>query len=133
MRNERAFFFARRRTRLSDGTHQRDLKADGNETNNVIRSRNGGWSRIRQVRARILMIRPTSFYVLEGTMSILIDDKWIDAPKGAFVLAPAGVIHDFENRSASRAGVLNFSIPGDFEKNMPEISKWFIENQANDN
>jgi quercetin dioxygenase-like cupin family protein len=67
------------------------------------------------------------FYVLEGTMSFLIGDKWIDAPQGSFVLAPAGVTHDFENRSGARAGVLNFSIPGGFEKHMPDIVGWFAE------
>jgi hypothetical protein len=36
--------------------------------------------------------------------------------------------HDFQNRSSERAGVLNFSVPGDFEKNMPAIAQWFIEN-----
>jgi quercetin dioxygenase-like cupin family protein len=68
------------------------------------------------------------FYVLEGTMSFLLGDRWIDAPEGAFVLAPGGVTHDFENRSASRAGVLNFSIPGGFEGDMPDVARWFAEN-----
>lgn len=72
------------------------------------------------------------FYVIEGTMSILIGDRWIDAPKGSFVLAPGGVTHDFENRSSARAGVLNFSIPGDFEENMPAIAHWFAENPPKD-
>ena len=72
------------------------------------------------------------FYVLEGTMSILTGDRWTDAPKGSFVLAPGGVTHDFENRSSSRAGVLNFSIPGGFEKDMPGIVKWFAENPPKD-
>ena len=68
------------------------------------------------------------FYVIEGTMSILVGNRWVDAAKGSFVLAPGGVTHDFENRSSTRAGVLNFSIPGDFEKNMPAIAEWFAEN-----
>ncbi|MGH7004445.1 MAG: isocitrate/isopropylmalate family dehydrogenase, partial [Alphaproteobacteria bacterium] len=72
------------------------------------------------------------FYVIEGTMSFLIGDRWIEAAKGSFVLAPAGVVHDFENRHASRAGVLNFSIPGDFEKNMPAIAQWFAEHPPKD-
>lgn len=72
------------------------------------------------------------FYVIEGTMSILMGDRWIDAPEGSFVLAPGGVKHDFENRSSSRAGVLNLSIPGEFEKNMPAIAKWFDENPPKD-
>jgi hypothetical protein len=48
------------------------------------------------------------------TTSVL--DDWIDAPKGSFVLVPAGITHDFENRCATPAGVLNFSHPGDFEQ-----------------
>ena len=30
------------------------------------------------------------FYVLEGTMSFLVGGRWVDAPKGSFVLAPGG-------------------------------------------
>jgi mannose-6-phosphate isomerase-like protein (cupin superfamily) len=72
------------------------------------------------------------FYVIEGTMSILLGDRWVDAPKGSFVLAPAGVTHDFENRSLHQAGILNFSIPGGFETDMPAIAKWFAENPPKD-
>jgi mannose-6-phosphate isomerase-like protein (cupin superfamily) len=65
------------------------------------------------------------FYVIEGTMSVFVNDRWIDASKGSFVLAPGGMTHDFENRSAARAGILNFSCPGDFEQDMPDIVEWF--------
>jgi hypothetical protein len=51
----------------------------------------------------------------------------VDAPRGSFVLAPGGATHDFENRSAKRAGVLNFSIPGEFEASMPVIAEWFAK------
>lgn len=70
------------------------------------------------------------FYVLEGTMSIYLDGKWIDAKKGSFILVPAGMEHDFENRSSEKAGVLNFSVPGDFEQVMPSIVNWFQKNPA---
>ncbi len=66
-----------------------------------------------------------TFYVLEGTMSVFVGDRWIDAPQGSFVLVPAGTVHDFENRGATRAGVLNFSYPGNFEQHMPGIVEWF--------
>jgi len=72
------------------------------------------------------------FYVIEGTMSILVGERWIDAPRGSFVLSPAGETHDFENRSRGRAGLLNFSIPGGFEKDMPGIAQWFAENPPKD-
>jgi quercetin dioxygenase-like cupin family protein len=72
------------------------------------------------------------FYVLEGTMSLLAGDEWIDAAAGSFVLIPGGIKHDFENRGDVRAGVLNFYAPGTFEPHMAEISKWFIENPPAD-
>jgi quercetin dioxygenase-like cupin family protein len=68
------------------------------------------------------------FYVLEGTMSILVDGQWRNAAKGSFVLVPGGVTHDFENRGDTRAGVLNVSIPGAFEPHMPAIAEWFMKN-----
>jgi mannose-6-phosphate isomerase-like protein (cupin superfamily) len=72
------------------------------------------------------------FYVLEGTMSFLLDSKWLDAPKGSFVLVPGGVTHDFQNRTEARSGVLNLSIPGNFEQNMPGIAEWFAEHPPGD-
>ena len=72
------------------------------------------------------------FYVIEGTMSFLLGDRWIDAPQGSFVLAPGGTSHDFQNRSARRAGVLNISVPGGFEEDMPAIARWFAENPPKD-
>lgn len=72
------------------------------------------------------------FYVIEGTMSILVGDSWIDATRGSFVLVPGGVTHDFENRGSVRAGVLNISVPGPFEPDMPSISDWFKEHPPGD-
>lgn len=65
------------------------------------------------------------FYVLEGTPSVRIGEEWIHAEKGSFMLIPATVVHDFENRTDHRAGLLNFFIPGGFERNMPSIVEWF--------
>jgi quercetin dioxygenase-like cupin family protein len=69
------------------------------------------------------------FYVLEGTASILVSEEWINASKGAFILIPENIIHDFANRTNSKTGLLNFFIPGGFERNMPSIVKWFQENK----
>jgi hypothetical protein len=51
-------------------------------------------------------------------MSFFVGGAWIDAPKGSLVIAPGGTAHDFENRTAARAGALNLSVPGDFEPHM---------------
>ncbi|MEP2669757.1 MAG: cupin domain-containing protein [Cyclobacteriaceae bacterium] len=69
------------------------------------------------------------FYVLEGTTSFLVGDKWIDAEKGTFIRIHANTMHDFANRTDEKTGVLNFFIPGGFERNMPSIVKWFEENE----
>lgn len=65
------------------------------------------------------------FYVLAGTMHMLVGEDWLGAQAGSFVLVPGGTTHDFENRGSVRAGVLNLSIPGAFEPHMPGIVEWF--------
>ena len=72
------------------------------------------------------------FYVLEGIMTFLVGDRKIDAPKGTFLRVPAGVVHDFENNSSTRAGVLNIYIPGGFEQEMPGIVQWFKEHASHE-
>ena len=69
------------------------------------------------------------FYVLEGTPSVRVGDSWIDAEPGSFIMIPATVVHDFTNRTDRRAGLLNFYIPGGFERNMPAIVDWFAANR----
>jgi mannose-6-phosphate isomerase-like protein (cupin superfamily) len=73
-----------------------------------------------------------AFYILAGTMSVLVGSEWIEAPAGSFVLIPGGVTHDFENRGPERAGMLDISAPGEFEPRMLGIAKWFIERSAAD-
>ncbi|QDU83760.1 Cupin domain protein [Planctomycetes bacterium Pla163] len=72
------------------------------------------------------------FYVLEGTMSVLVGSEWTHAARGSFVLVPGGVTHDFENRGSERAGILNVSIPGGFEPHMPAIAEWFARHPPGD-
>lgn len=70
------------------------------------------------------------FYVLEGTTTFLVGEKWIEANKGTFLRIPAKTIHDFKNQTDKKTGVLNFFIPGGFERNMPAIVKWFEDNKG---
>jgi mannose-6-phosphate isomerase-like protein (cupin superfamily) len=71
------------------------------------------------------------FYVIEGTMSVLVGDEWVEAEAGSFVLVPGGTTHDFQNRSDRRAGLLNFS-PEVFEPEMRGIAAWFEEHPPGD-
>lgn len=68
------------------------------------------------------------FYGIGGIMAVLAGTEWHDIGPGDFLRIPAGTIHDFENRTDERAGLLNFFIPGGFERNMPAIVDWFKEN-----
>jgi uncharacterized cupin superfamily protein len=70
-----------------------------------------------------------AFYVLEGTVTFILDGAETEAPAGSFVLASAGVRHDFENRTDKPARLLNF-YSGEFEKDMPMIAQWYRENPA---
>lgn len=70
------------------------------------------------------------FFVLEGTMTFLIGDQYVDAPAGSFVRIPAGITHDFENGTKQEASVLNVFMPGGFEDHMPSIVEWFRNQTA---
>jgi mannose-6-phosphate isomerase-like protein (cupin superfamily) len=68
------------------------------------------------------------FYVIEGTMTFLIDGSWTQVGKGGFVRAAPGVVHDFRNDGEVRACMLNSFVPGGFERDMAGIVRWFAEN-----
>jgi mannose-6-phosphate isomerase-like protein (cupin superfamily) len=108
------------------------LKADGDETEGRYSISEWWLESHTQGPGAHSHVENDVFYVIEGTMSVLIGERWIDAPKCSFVLAPGGLTHDSKNRGSSRAGVLAFSIPGGFEKNMPAIAKWYVENPPMD-
>lgn len=68
------------------------------------------------------------FFVLEGSPDMLVGEEWKTFEAGAFIRIPAGVSHDFRNTSKRSARLLNFFIPGGFERDMPKIVKWFEQN-----
>jgi quercetin dioxygenase-like cupin family protein len=63
------------------------------------------------------------YYVLEGTLSLLIDETWREAAAGSTIYIPGGTTHCFENRSTARAGFLSLNVPGGFESRMPAIAE----------
>jgi mannose-6-phosphate isomerase-like protein (cupin superfamily) len=70
------------------------------------------------------------FLVTEGTMAVRVGEDWVEASRGTFLRIPAGVIHDFENRTDQPATLFNVFIPGGFEQMMPRIVAWFIEQSS---
>ena len=62
------------------------------------------------------------FYVLEGTLTIRLDDEEHAAPAGTFACAPPGTVHAFRNDSAAPVRFLNFNIPGGWEQYMRDLA-----------
>ncbi len=111
------------------GTMTAIFKADENETDNQY-SVSEWWLEPNSEGPGPHMHEENTevFYVLEGTVSILVGDQWVHAAKGSFIRIPPKTMHDFANRTEQKAGLLNVYIPGGFERNMPSIVKWFAEN-----
>jgi mannose-6-phosphate isomerase-like protein (cupin superfamily) len=72
------------------------------------------------------------FYVIEGTVSIVIDGEWSHAERGTYALIPGGTPHTFENRGAVRCGFISLNVPGGFELAMPNIVQWLVANPLGD-
>ena len=114
--------------RYSMGPMQAIFKADGDETAKGYSISEWWLEPHSQGPGAHSHPEDDTFFVIEGTMSFFVNDEWVDAPAGSFVLVPGGATHDFQNRSDARAGMVNFGSPGNFEQNMPAIVAWFEKN-----
>jgi len=63
-----------------------------------------------------------SFYVLDGTLRVMIAGREIDAPAGTYVLIPPGVVHTFANTSERPVRFLNVSSPGWLENYLRDLA-----------
>jgi quercetin dioxygenase-like cupin family protein len=55
------------------------------------------------------------FFVLEGTISLVVDGKESIAAPGTLAFVPRGTTHSFKNVGASIARLLEWTVPGDNE------------------
>ncbi len=62
------------------------------------------------------------FYVLDGTLSVDLDDEVADASPGTFALVPPGIVHTFANTSGRTVRKLNVMAPGGFEQYLKEVA-----------
>ena len=62
-----------------------------------------------------------SFYVLEGSLTIHVGDRIIDATPGSFVLVPRGTVHAHYNHASTPAKTLEIFSPAGFEKFFEEV------------
>jgi quercetin dioxygenase-like cupin family protein len=63
------------------------------------------------------------FYVLDGTLTLRLGDRTVEAGPGTFVCVPPGVVHTFRNDSDGAVRVLNFNTPAGFEHYMRELGE----------
>ncbi len=63
------------------------------------------------------------FYVLEGTLTLRLGDREIEAGPGTFACVPPGVVHTFRNASDAVVRLLNFNTPAGWEHYMRDLGK----------
>lgn len=63
-----------------------------------------------------------AFYVLEGTLTLQIEERTVTAETGAFACFPPGVVHSFSNRSEATVRVLNINAPGGWDRVLRALS-----------
>ena len=63
------------------------------------------------------------FYVLEGTLTLRLDDQTVDAGPGSFACVPPGVVHTFRNNSDGPVRLLNFNTPAGFEHYLRDLAE----------
>jgi mannose-6-phosphate isomerase-like protein (cupin superfamily) len=64
-----------------------------------------------------------SFYVLEGTLTIIAGQDTVELGPGGFACALPGVRHTFANRSDEPVRFLNINAPGGFEQYMRGLAE----------
>ncbi len=72
------------------------------------------------------------FYVIEGTLSLVLDGERTDAPRGSYAVIPGGVSHDFHNVGSETCRFISINVPAGFEEMMPGLVGWFADNPLGD-
>jgi quercetin dioxygenase-like cupin family protein len=63
-----------------------------------------------------------SFFVLEGTLTLRLDEVEVQAPAGSYAVAPPGSVHTFSNPGGETVRALNIMAPGGFEQYLKEAA-----------
>lgn len=61
------------------------------------------------------------FYVLDGTLTVRVEDDTLELGPGSFACVPPSVAHTFSNPGDDVVRILNLSTPGGFERYMREL------------
>jgi mannose-6-phosphate isomerase-like protein (cupin superfamily) len=63
-----------------------------------------------------------SFYVLDGTLTVLLGNEEHEAPAGSYALVPPGNVHTVSNPSGEPVRFLNVSVPGGLDRYLRELA-----------
>jgi mannose-6-phosphate isomerase-like protein (cupin superfamily) len=63
-----------------------------------------------------------SFYVLEGTLTLQLGDRTVEAPAGSYAVVPPGNDHTFSNPGDDSVRLLNVMAPGGLERYLKEAA-----------
>jgi mannose-6-phosphate isomerase-like protein (cupin superfamily) len=63
------------------------------------------------------------FFLLAGTVSLIVDDKESTIVPGSLVFTPRGAVHSFKNIGTSSAKLLEWTIPGGNEPYFRAVNK----------
>src|SRR4028118_1216929 len=92
------------------GTAQISIKATGDHTNESFFLAEGtlapGFAGPQPHRHRE---HHDMFYVLEGTLTLRLEEREIEAGPGSFACIPPGAVHTFRNNSEAPVRFLNFN------------------------
>jgi mannose-6-phosphate isomerase-like protein (cupin superfamily) len=64
-----------------------------------------------------------TFYLLEGQLELLVNDRTTTVSAGSFVRIPKGTLHTFRNVGTEPARFLAMVVPGGFEKFWEEVGE----------
>jgi mannose-6-phosphate isomerase-like protein (cupin superfamily) len=70
----------------------------------------------RELEAHVHETEDDAFYILEGEMIFLLEDREVKAGPGTFVLVPPGVEHAFRNDGGAPVRMLNVHAPAGFDR-----------------
>jgi mannose-6-phosphate isomerase-like protein (cupin superfamily) len=63
------------------------------------------------------------YYVLEGSISFLLEGEELSLAAGSFVLVPPGIVHTFSNPGHEPARILNVIQPAGYEQYLKEAAE----------
>ncbi|MGH2458054.1 MAG: cupin domain-containing protein [Chloroflexota bacterium] len=64
-----------------------------------------------------------AFYVAEGELTLVLEDREVCAPAGSFVLVPRGTRHTFRNQTSAPAKAVFIVSPPGFERFFEELTE----------